>query len=128
MDEKSNFELLQLLNDVVSELDAKHRVDLRQETDEYRTFRFVECFKLLKFHFPTDVDSFREGLSAGHRHIVYPVLSWLLSSFEQHVKRAYLGKYLAPVQIPTEFLHQGWFGITHSGYGYIYIMAILHHL
>lgn len=39
-DEKSNFELLQVLNDVLAEMDpSKHAVDLRREADEARAMR-----------------------------------------------------------------------------------------
>ena len=48
-DEKSNFELLQILNDVFVEMDSRHDVDLRDEPDEQRAYRMVEFLKLLKY-------------------------------------------------------------------------------
>ncbi|KAF0696267.1 Aste57867_12965 [Aphanomyces stellatus] len=103
-DEKSNFELLQVLNEVFAEMDSRHKVDIRDELDEQRTYRFMELLQLLKYQLPPDIDSFRDGLTHGERYVVYPVLYWALKNFPVHKKRAYLGRFLAPLQVPQEFL------------------------
>jgi intraflagellar transport protein 81 len=54
-DEKSNFELLQILNEVFTEIDSKHNVDLRKEADEQRAFRYLEFLQLLKFPLPQNM-------------------------------------------------------------------------
>lgn len=103
-DEKSNFELLQLVNEVFIEIDqAKHNVDLRSEADEQRAGRYLEFLQLLKFPLPRDVGSFRDALVHGDRQALYPILHWALKNLAGHKKRAYLGRFLAPLNVPQEF-------------------------
>ena len=40
---------MNLLNEVFITMDDKHNVDLREETDEIRTYRMMEFLKLLKY-------------------------------------------------------------------------------
>ncbi|KAJ0394462.1 hypothetical protein P43SY_010320 [Pythium insidiosum] len=102
-DEKSNFELLQILNEVFTEIDSKHNVDLRAEADEARALRYLEFLQLLKFPLPRDIDGFRDALIHGDRQVLYPILHWALKSLPAHKKRAYLGRFLAPLNVPQEF-------------------------
>ncbi|GLE05425.1 hypothetical protein PINS_up014438 [Pythium insidiosum] len=102
-DEKSNFELLQILNEVFTEIDSKHNVDLRAEADEARALRYLEFLQLLKFPLPRDIDGFREALIHGDRQVLYPILHWALKALPAHKKRAYLGRFLAPLNVPQEF-------------------------
>ncbi|TYZ60263.1 hypothetical protein PybrP1_008494 [[Pythium] brassicae (nom. inval.)] len=102
-DEKSNFELLQILNEVFAEIDAKHNVDLRSEADEQRALRYLEFLQLLKFPLPRDVEGFRDALVHGDRQALYPILHWALKNLAGHKKRAYLGRFLAPLNVPQEF-------------------------
>lgn len=102
-DEKSNFELLQILNEVFTEIDAKHNVDLRNEADEQRAYRYLEFLQLLKFPLPRDIDSFRDALIHGDRQVLYQILHWALKNLSGHKKRAYLGRFLAPLNVPQEY-------------------------
>ncbi|KAF0715670.1 hypothetical protein AaE_011282 [Aphanomyces astaci] len=115
-DEKSNFELLQVLNEVFAEMDSRHKIDIRDELDEQRTYRYMETLQLLKYQLPPDMDSFREGLSHGERYVVYPILYWALKNFNVHKKRAYLGRFLAPLQVPQEFLGNDSLNTMHEHY------------
>ncbi len=36
--------------------------------------------------------------------MVFPILQWLLEKVPEHRDRAYLGRYLSKIDIPTEFL------------------------
>jgi intraflagellar transport protein 81 len=36
--------------------------------------------------------------------VVFPILQWLLEKVPEHRDRAYLGRYLSKIDIPTEFL------------------------
>ncbi|TMW55792.1 hypothetical protein Poli38472_010674 [Pythium oligandrum] len=102
-DEKSNFELLQVLNEVFTEIDSKQNVDLRSEADEARAYRYLEFLQLLKFPLPRDIDGFKDALIHGDRQVLYPILHWALKSLPGHKKRAYLGRFLAPLNVPQEF-------------------------
>jgi hypothetical protein len=48
--------------------------------------------------------SFRNGLIEGRKHIIYPILEWLLTRLHELKKRAYLAKFLVKVEIPAEHL------------------------
>lgn len=103
-DEKGSFELLQILNEVFVEIDAtKHKVDLRNEADEVRAHRYLEFLQLLKFPLPRDLEGFRDALAHGDRQVVYAILYWALKSLPGHKKRAYLGRFLAPLNVPQEY-------------------------
>ncbi|ETK73470.1 hypothetical protein F441_20023 [Phytophthora nicotianae CJ01A1] len=108
-DEKSNFELLQILHEVFVEIDpTRHSgVDLRAEADEVRAQRYLEFLQLLKFQLPRDLDGFREALAHGDRQTIYTLLHWALKSLPAHQKRAYLGRFLAPLNVPQEYFGDG---------------------
>ena len=103
-DEKSNFELLQILNQVLTEIDSKHNVDLRAETDEARVYRYMEFLQLMRFPLPRDLDGFREALLHGERQVLHSILYWALQSLQAHKTRAYLGRFLAPLNVPQDIL------------------------
>lgn len=94
------------MNDVFIELDEKHKVkSFRDEADEDRTYRFVQFLKLLNYPACSDLnEEYENALSNGERYVLYPILFWTLKSLANHKKRAYLGRYLAPLQVPSEFL------------------------
>ncbi|OWZ14741.1 Intraflagellar Transport Protein 81 [Phytophthora megakarya] len=108
-DEKSNFELLQILHEVFVEIDPPRHsgVDLRAEADEVRAQRYLEFLQLLKFPLPRDVDGFRDALAHGDRQTIYTLLHWALKSLPAHQKRAYLGRFLAPLNVPQEYFGDG---------------------
>lgn len=117
LDEKTNFELIELLNDILAKLDAKtHGIDLRQETDEVRVYRWVDFLQMMRFQFPEDVEAFRENLSRGERNTIYPILYWMLSKFPQLEKRAYLARFLANIECPAEFLQDEALGELYEHY------------
>lgn len=48
--------------------------------------------------------NFRQGLVSGNKHVIYPILYWLLQRMDELKKRAYLAKYLVKLDIPAEIL------------------------
>ena len=50
-------------------------------------------------------ESFGASLLRGERGSIYPVLAYVLSKLPQLKKRAYVARFLMPVDIPPEFLH-----------------------
>ena len=56
-DEKSPFELLSILNDVLSALDQRHAVDLRDEPQEQTAARMMEFLQIVKYKFPPNMDA-----------------------------------------------------------------------
>ncbi|KAF2366713.1 hypothetical protein FHG87_002527 [Trinorchestia longiramus] len=98
-------QLLQVLNDVFAEIDPKNRLDVREEEPEAMAVRMLGMLRLLQYRPPDHaMQDFRAGLVAGEKHVVQPIIAWLLQRPDDLKKRAYLAKYLVKVDIPQEFL------------------------
>ena len=41
---------------------------------------------------------------SGDKSVVFPILQWLLEKLPEHKERAYLGRYLSKIDVPSEFL------------------------
>lgn len=100
-------QLLQLLNDVLSEIDPSQAGDIREEASDSRAPRMLNCLKNLKYIPPNNVDvsTFRQGIVLGEKSVIQPILLYLLKNLESLKTRAYLAKYLVKLPIPTEILH-----------------------
>ncbi|CAH8645803.1 unnamed protein product [Schistosoma mattheei] len=99
--------LLQVLNDVLSEIDNKHKIDIREEPPDKMAVRMFEAFRVLRYKLPTDPEKlslFRQGLVTGDKIIIYSLLEWLLTRMSELKKRAYLAQYLVKVSIPVDFM------------------------
>lgn len=106
-DEKSPTELLEAVNDVLAELDAAHKVDLRDEPPDNTAARMLNMLSVCKYQFPTsDMEGYRKALLGGDRGTIYPILHYLLTRLPQLKKRAYLARYLVPIELPPEFAHE----------------------
>ena len=68
--------------------------------DKYYTTIEV-FFKLKKTFFR---NTFRQNLVSGEKHVIHPILFWLLNNIDELKKRAYLAKYLVKLDIPPEIL------------------------
>ena len=59
--------------------------------------------RILKYKPPQEVtEVFRQGLVEGHKHVLYPVLEWILTRVPDLKQRAYLAKYLVKIDVPPE--------------------------
>ena len=54
-DEKTNCDLIELFNEILTHLNKQHDVDLREEQDDGRGFRWVEFLQLMRFQLPADM-------------------------------------------------------------------------
>ncbi|XP_066987382.1 intraflagellar transport protein 81 homolog [Macrobrachium rosenbergii] len=98
-------QLLQVLNDVFAEIDSKNRLDIREEEPDQMAVRMLGMLRILKYKPPGDnMSAFRQGLVSGDKHVLYPILAWLLQRMEELKKRAYLAKYLVKLDVPAEIL------------------------
>jgi Intraflagellar transport 81 calponin homology domain len=50
------------------------------------------------------VEDFQSYMMAGDKDVLHTVIHWCLQRFEHLQKRAYLARYLMPVEVPAEFL------------------------
>lgn len=68
------------------------------------------CKKIILSDFSTNLivllsrNTFRQNLVSGDKAVVFPILQWLLEKVPEHRERAYLGRYLSKIDIPSEFL------------------------
>uniref|UniRef100_G3PJH0 Intraflagellar transport protein 81 homolog n=1 Tax=Gasterosteus aculeatus aculeatus TaxID=481459 RepID=G3PJH0_GASAC len=100
-------QLLQILNDVLAEIDPKQALDIREEMPEQTVKRMCALLGMLKYKPPgthSDVSVFRQGLVAGRKPVVHPILHWLLQRLPELKKRAYLARFLVKIEVPAEFL------------------------
>mmetsp|Transcript_22453 Transcript_22453/g.52360 ORF Transcript_22453/g.52360 Transcript_22453/m.52360 type:complete len:676 (+) Transcript_22453:87-2114(+) len=102
-DEKSPFELLQLLNRILTEITAEPEIDLRDEAPELTADRFMEHLRVLGFRHTGSIDEFRQGLVQGDRVVVYSIMGWALGGLQNLKRRSYLAKYLVNIEVPEEF-------------------------
>ncbi|XP_038126091.1 intraflagellar transport protein 81 homolog isoform X2 [Cyprinodon tularosa] len=117
-DSLDTVQLLQILNDVLSEIDPK-AVDIREETPEKTVKRMSALLDTLKYKPPgnhSDVSSFRQGLVSGSKPVVHPILHWLLQRVPDLKKRAYLANFLMKLAIPAEFLQDDIINDTYHQY------------
>ncbi|CAH8682348.1 unnamed protein product [Schistosoma rodhaini] len=99
--------LLQVLNDVLSEIDNKHKIDIREEPPDKMAVRMFEAFRVFRYKLPADSEKlslFRQGLVTGDKVIIYPLLEWLLNRISELKKRAYLAQFLVKINIPVDFM------------------------
>ena len=95
--------LFQILSDVLAEVDAKNKIDIREEEADSTAIRILGMLRILKYKPPDEISlHFRQGMVEGQKQVIYPVLSWLLSRIPELKKRAYLAKYLVKVDVPPE--------------------------
>jgi intraflagellar transport protein 81 len=102
-------ELLGVLGEVLCAIDPRQPRGeaLREEKEDAMVARISGFLLMCKFPLPpvgTDSsDAFAAGLSEGDPAAIHPILQWLLQRVPQLQKRAYLARFLMPVEIPAEF-------------------------
>lgn len=104
-DALDSFSLLRLLNDVLAEISAEHKIDLREEQPEQTAVRILTLLRVLKYKPKTEeVNTFRSALLQGDKPTTYNLLQWLLERLPDLKKRAYLANFLGRIEVPAEFL------------------------
>jgi len=101
-DEKSPFELLEVVNEVMAQLSSQHRVDLRDETPEATATRMLDFLRVLNYRLPPQLDpqQAKQALLHGDPQMIYPILTWMLQRMPDLQKRAYLARFLVNVEVP----------------------------
>ena len=99
-DEKSPFELLEIVNAIMAQLSTEHQIDLRDETPDSTANRMTDFLKVLNFKQQHDKPTFKQALLHGDPGVIYPVLTWMLQRLPELQKRTYLARFLMNVEIP----------------------------
>jgi intraflagellar transport protein 81 len=111
-------QLIQVVTDVLAEVDPSNKVDIRGEDPEQTTVRILEMLRVLKFKPGPEISAavFRRGLVQGDKHIIHPILEWLLKNMEDLKVRAYLAQYLVKVELPVEMSSDTDISVLHKQY------------
>jgi intraflagellar transport protein 81 len=101
-DEKTPFELLEVVNAVMAHLSPQHSIDLRDETPEATATRMLDFMRVLNYRPPHQLDpqQAKTALLHGEPAFIYPILTWMLQRLPELQKRAYLGRFLVNVEVP----------------------------
>ena len=105
LSEMSPSELLQLTNDVFAELDRTHRLDVRDEPPEVGGPRMCTFLQVLKYPGAAEArghEALGAALCRGDRAALFPVLTYVLARLPALKKRAYVARYLLPVDLPPD--------------------------
>ncbi|KAL9658561.1 hypothetical protein ABK040_006100 [Willaertia magna] len=98
--------LLELLNNIIGYLSPESKLDFNKEPPEQAVMKIYQFlvvilgFKNLK----QDQNEVMNGLAAGDRRVIYPIIYMICSKIDDLIKRVYLAKYLVEVKVPDEFL------------------------
>lgn len=107
LDSKSAYELLDLTAEIIVSIDPDQEFVYKEPT-EAKVQSILQFLKVMKFNMIPEeqMDDFTVSLMNGHVDTFHIVMYWMLQKHEHLVKRAYLGKYLMPIDVPAEFLSE----------------------
>jgi intraflagellar transport protein 81 len=105
LDSKSSIELLDILCEIVSTIDPDLENIMKENPEERveRVLRFLSVMKYTANFDEQQMADFQDSLLAGDKDVLHTIMYWALQKFEHLQKRAYLAKFLMPVDIPPEF-------------------------
>ena len=70
-------QLLQILSDVLAVIDAKNKIDIREEEAESTVIRILGMLRILKYKPPDEIShNFRQGLVEGHKQVKMKCTVW----------------------------------------------------
>jgi intraflagellar transport protein 81 len=105
LDSKTSLELLDLMCEIVCAIDPEQE-DIYKEATEARVRRIIQFLVVMKFNIPEEqMDDFTNLLLEGDKEMLQTIMHWCLQKFEHLQKRAYLARFLMPVEIPAEFFN-----------------------
>ena len=106
LDSQSSLELLETICEIVVEIDPD-QLTILEEPTENKVHRVIQFLLVMKFNIPEDqMEDFHGLLLSGDTEILHTVMHWCLQRLEHLKKRAYLAKYLMPLDVPPEFLNE----------------------
>ncbi|XP_071798485.1 intraflagellar transport protein 81 homolog [Asterias amurensis] len=109
-------QLLQVANDVLSEINPQHKLDIREETADMTAVRMMNELRVLKYKPNEDPSTFRQGLVSGYKPVIYPILVWLFQKMPELKKRAYLARFLVKIEVPPEIIQDDQVADTYAQY------------
>ncbi|TWW57612.1 Intraflagellar transport protein 81 -like protein [Takifugu flavidus] len=99
--------LLEVLNEVLTEIQPKNTEIIQDKTDEERVQEMINLLSMLEYE-PIkeccDLQAIREGLDTNDKVVIYAILFWLLQDVSTLKRKAYLSQFTCEIEVP-EFLH-----------------------
>lgn len=102
LDEMSTFDLGDLVFKIFRYLSPEVNINARQTQPQEIIFQVTEFLRILSYDCEFTPE-WETGLLNGDRKIIYPIYYYLLKNVNVLKKRAYLAKFLVPLDIPEEF-------------------------
>ena len=104
LDSCSSLELLDILCEIIIFIDPD-QASLSQEPTEYRVQAIMQFLTVMKFNIPEgQAQYFQDMLLNGEKDVLHEIMHWCLQRLDHLQKRAYLAKYLLPVDVPADFM------------------------
>ena len=102
LDGKSPSELLRIICEIIIAVDPDME-NLNGETTENKIQRIIQFLQIMKYIGDDQLENFSSFMMEGDKETMFNTMEWCLNRFEHLKKRAYLAKYLMPLEIPPEF-------------------------
>ena len=102
LEELSTFDLGDLVFKIFRYLDPDINISAKNTQPQEIIFQVTEFLKVLNYESDFNAD-WENGLLNGDRKVIYPIYYYLLKNLNGLKKRAYLAKFLVPLDIPEEF-------------------------
>jgi intraflagellar transport protein 81 len=95
----TTFDLGDLVFKIFKYLDSDININARQTQPQEIIFQVTEFLKILCYESDFTSD-WENGLLNGDRKVIYPIYYFLLKNNTALKKRAYLAKFLVPIDVP----------------------------
>lgn len=102
LDEMSTFDLGDLVFKIFRYLSPEININARVTQPQEIIFQVTEFLRVLAYEAEFSAE-WEAGLLNGDRKVIYPIYYFLLKNTPTLKKRAYLAKFLVPLDIPEEF-------------------------
>lgn len=103
LDEMSTFDLGDLVFKIFKYLSPDININARQTQPQEIIFQVTEFLRILSYE-SEFAPEWEAGLLNGDRKVIYPIYYFLLKNAPALKKRAYLAKFLVPLDIPADFV------------------------
>lgn len=102
LDDYTVREIHQLVKLILDSLDKNNDINFTVETEE-EVVKFEDYLNMLEFPVQ-EKKLFASQIFTGDKNKTYSFIYFILQNFKKLEKRAYLGYYLMPIDIPDEFI------------------------
>lgn len=102
LDELNTFELGDLVFKIFKHLNPDLSINAKQTQPAEIIYQVTEFLRVLSYDCEFN-EQWENGLLNGDRKIIYPIYYFLLKNLPALSKRAYLAKFMVPIEVPQEY-------------------------